>query len=40
MDLNASEQNITAGSVLTPELVDLQKYMFSDRYHLIASALA
>ena len=39
MDLNTSEQNVTAGSVLTPGLVDLQKFMFSDRYHLTASAL-
>ena len=30
MDLNTSEQNLTAGSVLMPEPVDLQKFMFSD----------
>ena len=30
MDLNTSEQNLTVGFVLTPELVDLQKFMFSD----------
>ena len=40
IDLNTSEQNITARSVLTPELVDLQKFMFSGRYNLIPSALA
>ena len=40
IDLNTSEQNVIAGSVLTPGLVDLQKFMFSDRYHLTASALA
>ena len=40
MDLNTSERNITAGSVLTPKLVDLQKFMFSDIYHLKVSALA
>ena len=39
LDLNTSERNVTAGSVLTPGLVDLQKFMFSDRYHLTASAL-
>ena len=38
-DLNISEQNITAGFVLTAGLVHLQKFMFSDRYHLKASAL-
>ena len=27
-------------SILTPGLVDLQKFMFTDRYHLTASALA
>ena len=37
--LNTSEWNVTAESVLTPGLVDLQKFMFSDRYHhLIAYA--
>ena len=40
MDLNTSEQNLTAGSVLTPELVDLQKFMFSDGYDLTISMLA
>ena len=40
MDLNTSEQNVTAGSILTPGLVDMQKFMFSDRYYLTASALA
>ena len=40
MDMNTSEQNVTAGSILMPGLVDLQKFMFSDRYHLTASALA
>ena len=40
MDLNTSELNLTTGSVLTLGLVDLQKFMFSDRYHLTASALA
>ena len=40
LDLNASERNATAGSVLTPGLVDLQKFMFSDRSHLIATTLA
>ena len=39
MDLNTSERKVTAGSVLTPGLVYLQKFMFSDRYHLTASAL-
>ena len=39
MDLNTSERNVTVGSVLTAELVDLQKFMFSDRYHLTVSAL-
>ena len=39
MDINTSERNITAGSILTAELVDLQKFMFSDRYHLTATAL-
>ena len=40
IDLNTSEWNVTAGSVLTPGLVDLQEFMFSGRYYLIASALA
>ena len=40
MDMNTSEQNVTAGTILMPGLVDLQKFMFSDRYHLTASALA
>ena len=40
MDLNTPERNVTAGSILMPGLVDLQKFMFSDRYHLRASALA
>ena len=39
MDLNISEQNLTAGSVLTAELVGLQKSMFSDRYQLTAFVL-
>ena len=39
MDLNTSEQNLTAESVLTAGLVDLQKSMFNDRYHLTAFAL-
>ena len=39
MDLNTSERNVTAGSVLIAGLVDLQKFIFSDRYHLIASTL-
>ena len=39
MDLNASERNVTVESVLTPGLVDLEKFMFSDRYHLTASTL-
>ena len=34
MDLNTSEWNVTARSVLTAGLVHLQKFMFSDRYHL------
>ena len=34
MDLTTSERNVTAGSALTAELVDLQKFMFSDRCHL------
>ena len=38
-DLKTSEQKIKAGSALTPGYVDLQKFMFSDRHHLIASAL-
>ena len=40
MDLNTTEQNVTAGSVLTPWLVDLQKFVFSERYHLTGSELA
>ena len=40
MDLNSFEQNVTARFVLKPGLVDLQKFMSSDRYHLTASALA
>ena len=40
MDLNTYEWNITTGSVMTPRIVDLQKFMFNDRYHLTASALA
>ena len=40
MDLNTSERSVTAGPVLTPGLMDLQKFMFSDSYHLTASALA
>ena len=39
MDLKTSEQNVT-GSVLRPGLADLQKFMFSDRYHLAATTLA
>ena len=39
LDLNISEWNLTAGSVLTQGLVDLQKFKFSDRYHLTASTL-
>ena len=39
MDLNTSELNVTAGSVLIVGLVDLPKLMFSDRYHLTASVL-
>ena len=34
MDLTTSKRNVTAGSALTAELVDLQKFMFSDRCHL------
>ena len=34
VDLNTSERNVTAGSVLIPGLVDLEKFMLSDRYHL------
>ena len=34
------EQNVTAKSVLTPGFVELQKFMFSDRYHLAVSTLA
>ena len=40
MDLNTSEQNVTVRSVLIAGLVDLQKFMLSDRYHLTASAIA
>ena len=39
MDSSTSEQNVTAESLLTVGFVDLQKFMFSDRYHLTASAL-
>ena len=39
MGIDGLEQNVTAGSVLTTKLLDLQKFMFSDRYHLTASAL-
>ena len=39
IDLNTSKWNITGESVLMPELADLQKFMFSDRYHLTGSAL-
>ena len=39
MDMNTSEQNVTAGTILMPGLVDLQKFMFSDRYHLTAPTL-
>ena len=39
MKLNNSKQNMTGGSVLTARLVVLQKLMFSDRYHVTASAL-
>ena len=39
MKLNTSKQNIAAGSVLPAGLVVLQKLMFSDRYHVTASAL-
>ena len=37
-DLNTSKWNITGESVLMPELVDLQKFMFRDRHHLTGSA--
>ena len=40
MDLTTSQQNVTAGSVLTPGPAKLHKFMFSDRYHLTASTLA
>ena len=40
MDMNTSERSVTAGPVLTPGLMDLQKFMFSDSYHLTASTLA
>ena len=36
MDLNTSEQNVLAWSALTPGLVNLQKFTFSERYHLTA----
>ena len=39
MDLNTSEQKVIVGSVLTRGLLDLQKFMFSKRYDLTASAL-
>ena len=39
MDLNTSEWNVTVRSILTAGLVDLLNFMFSDRYHLTASAL-
>ena len=39
MDLYTSEWNITTGSVLTTGFVDLQKFIFSYKYHLTASAL-
>ena len=38
MDLNTSEHNVTAGSALMPGLMDLQKFMFSDRYRSTAFA--
>ena len=37
--MNTSEKNVTSRPVFTPGLVDLQKFMFSDRYHLTASVL-
>ena len=37
--LNNFKQNVTSRSVLTPGLVDFQKLMLSDRYHLTASTL-
>ena len=37
--LNTSEWNIAARSVLMPGLVDLQKFMFLNKYHLTASVL-
>ena len=40
MDLNTSGRNVTVGSILTPGFVDLQKFMFNDRYHLTVSAVA
>ena len=40
MDWNTSVLNVTIRSVLAPGLVDLQKFMFSDKYHLTASTLA
>ena len=40
IDFVDSEQNVTARSVLIPGLMDLQKFIFNDRYHLRASALA
>ena len=39
IDLNTSEKNVTSRPVFTPGLVDLQKFMFSERYHLTASVL-
>ena len=36
MNLNTSEQNVLAWSALTPGLVNLQKFTFSERYHLTA----
>ena len=39
MDLNVFEWHVTARSVLTLGLVDLEEFMFSDRYHLAGSAL-
>ena len=40
MDLKTSERNVITGSVLMLGLVDLQKFMFSDRYYLTTSTLA
>ena len=39
MDLNFSELNVIAKSVLRAGLLDFQKFMFSNRYHLTAPAL-